>query len=210
MKLFSSLAGVLDSQRHRYARMILLLLLVAIFAIAPKTRAQDSDHADIDTDAVSESVAAPTDSSMANQVLEIPQQCDQDAVAVLCDRSTDAAIAADEEDSVASEPDAGSVYDYANQNIIGEASSTGTTNLPAGVLVPEYTALSRGPVVLSSHTDGPGSYQQWASGPGSYPQFAPGPGFIAPMPLGYHPYGLRPSFGPRAFHSFSAGHFGRR
>ena|SRR3984885_351457 len=209
MKLLSSLAGVPDSQLYRCARIILLLLLVTMLTFAPKARAED-DSDDTDTDAVSESVSTPADSSMANQVLEIPQQCDQDAVAVLCDRSTDAAIAADEDDSVANEPDTGSVYDYANQNIIGEASSTGTTNLPAGILVPEYAPLSPGPVVVSAHTEGPGSYQQWASGPGTYQQFAPGPGFVAPMPLGYRPYGLGPSFSPGPFHSFGGGRFGHR
>jgi hypothetical protein len=210
MKLFSSPAGVPDSPRFHCARMILLLLMVAILTMAPKARAEDGDDTDIDTDAVSESVSAPSDSSMANQVLEIPQQCDQDAVAVLCDRSANAAIGADEDESVASEPDTGSVYDYANQNIIGEASSSGTTNLPAGILVPEYPALSPPPVVVSSHVEGPGSYQQWASGPGTYQQFAPAPGFVAPMPLGYRSYGLGGSFGPGPFHSFGGGRFGRR
>lgn len=214
MKLFSSPARVPDSPRYVCARIIPLILLVAILAIAPRGRAGD-DGGDTDTDAVSESAStptdsSPTDSSMANQVLEIPQQCDQASVAVLCDRSTDAAITADEGESVASEPDTGTVYDYANQNIVGEASSAGTTNLPAGVAVPEYTTLSPAPVVVSSHEVGPGAYQQWASGPGTYQQFAPGPGFIAPMPLGYRPYGLGGSFGGGSFHGFGGGHFGHR
>ena len=211
--MFSLLADAPDSQRHRCeagrlsARIVLVALLVAMLTMAPKARADDSDGSDTDTVAESSTVASSgTDSSMANQVLEIPQQCDQDAVAVLCDRSTDTSTAADEDESLASEPDAGSVFDYANQNIINDASSTGTTNLPVGVFAPAYVPLSPAPNVVSSQLTGPGAYQQWASGPGFYHQFAPGPGFIAPMPLGYHPYG----FGPRPFGSFGAGHFGHR
>src|ERR1700693_2014506 len=212
MKLFSLPARVPDSQRYACARVIPLMLLVMILMITPRARAGD-DSDDTGTDAVSESASTPTDSSptassMANQRLEIPQQCDQASVAVLCDRSTDAAIAADEGESVATEPDMGSVYDYANQNIVGEASSAGTTNLPAGIVVPEYTTLSPAPVIVSSHEVGPGAYQQWASGPGTYQKFAPGPGFSAPMPLGYRPYGLGGSFGGGPFHGFGGGHFG--
>jgi hypothetical protein len=217
MNLFSLLADAPDSQRHRCeagrwsARIILVALLIAMLTMAPKARA-DGDDDGSDTDAVAESSppdSSSTDPSMANQVLEIPQQCDQDAVASLCDRSTDASIAADEDESLANEPDPGSLYDYANQNIINDASSTGTTNLPVGVFAPEYMRLSPAPNVVSPQLIGPGAYQQWASGPGTYQQFAPDPGFIAPMPLGYHPY-FGPSFAPHPFHSFSAARFGRR
>ncbi len=219
-------------------KLILLAMFVAMLTGAPRAIADDinpdADVPDIST----------TDATPANPVLEIPQQCDSDSVAVLCDRSSDdssppidataAAPAPDTSGSndVASNPDVGSVYDYANQNITNEASAMGTMNVPLGVAAPGYPVLSPGPVVVSSEpavvSSGPGAYQQWAAGPGSYQQWAPGPGsyqqwtpgpgsyqsivpgpgYIAPMPLGYRPYGAGGGFAPHMMGGFR-GHFGR-
>jgi hypothetical protein len=219
MKQFLSLGRVGGSQtrgevtRSRVS-MVVFLALIGAFAIANTSRAQDLEDGDGDTIAE----AAPSDSS--NQVLEIPQQCDPDSVAFLCDRSSDTSNDPADDVSLAGEPDTGSLYDYANQNIINDVSSTGTTNLPVGILMPGYVALAPAPTVVEP--TGPGTYQQWAGGPGTYqqlggpgtyPQFSPGPGYIPPMPLGYRPYGpvyRPPSFGPHPFHSFGSPHFGRR
>ncbi|HLX38062.1 MAG TPA: hypothetical protein VKR29_09685 [Candidatus Binataceae bacterium] len=191
--------------RSRFGMVVFLAAAIALFAIANTARAQDLEDGD-----GSDTVADATPSDSSNQVLEIPQQCDPDSVAFLCDRSADPSNDNDPADDVSlvGEPDTGSVYDYANQNIISDISSTGTTNLPAGALVPESVPLLPAPMVVG----GPGTYQQWASGPGTYQQYAPGPGFIAPRPLGYRPYGAfgGAGFGPHPFHSFSAAHFGRR
>jgi hypothetical protein len=207
-------------------KLIIFAMLVAILTTAPLAIADD-----IDPDADIPDISTMTDTTPVNPVLEIPQQCDQDSVAVLCDRSADdsspsadadaAAPNADADDSgdVASNPsDVGSVYDYANQNITNEASAMGTTSVPLGVAVPGYPVLSPGPVVVSSAplmgpgsypqwTGGPGAYQQWVGGPGSYRSLVPGPGYIAPRPFGYHPFGVGGGFGMR---SFAGGHFGRR
>ena len=192
---------------------VLLAVLIALFALAGRARAQDLEDGDSETSA---DAPPPSDLSMANQVLEIPQQCDQDSVAFLCDRSGDTSNEPNEDTSFAAEPDTGSVYDYANQNIINDVSSTGTTNLPAGILVPGYVPLAPAPTVVTGPgtyqqwASGPGTYQQWATGPGTYRQFSPGPGYIPPMPLGYRPYGPGAGFGPRPFNGFAASHFGHR
>ena len=154
-------------------KLIIFAMLVAILTTAPLAIADD-----IDPDADIPDISTMTDTTPVNPVLEIPQQCDQDSVAVLCDRSADdsspsadvdaAAPNADADDSgdVASNPsDVGSVYDYANQNITNEASAMGTTSVPLGVAVPGYPVLSPGPVVVSSAPlMGPGSYPQWDRG----------------------------------------------
>jgi|ERR1700722_7466177 hypothetical protein len=196
-------------------KLIFLALLTAILAGAPCAIADD-----INPDADVPDISSMSDPAPANPVLEIPQQCDQDSVAVLCDRSAEdnsssavndayaAAPAPDADDSseLANNPNVGSVYDYANQNITSEASAAGTMNVPMGGYAPGYAVLSPGPTIVSGQEyRGPGSYQQWAGGPGSYQQWAPGPGYIAPAPMGYHPYGLGGSFGG---HAFFGGHFG--
>jgi hypothetical protein len=200
-------------------KVVFLAILAATLVAAPRAIADDiNPDADIpDASSLSDADSPP------NQVLEIPQQCDQDSVAILCDRSEDesspspdanaVATSADANGSsaVANNPDLGSVYDYANQNITSEASAAGTMNVPA--YGTGYPVLSPGPAIVSSGPGGyqqwaagPGSYQQWAAGPGSYQQLAPGPGYIQPMPLGYRPYGLTSNFAPRPF----GGGFGRR
>ena len=209
-------------------KLVFVAVLTAILASAPRVIADD-----INPDADVPDISTLTDSTPANPVLEIPQQCDQDSVAVLCDRSADysspssdlnaAAPNVDPNDSsaLANNPDLGSVYDYANQNITNEASVTGTMNVPVGVYVRGYPVLSPAPTIVSSGlpngpgsyqqwAGGPGSYQQWARGPGSYQQMAPGPGYIAPPPLGYRPYGLGGGFGPRHLGGIGGGHFGHR
>jgi hypothetical protein len=207
-----------------WAHLVLLAVFLAMLAYAPRAIADD-----IDPDADIPDSSTLADPSPSDQVLEIPQQCDQDAVASLCDRSSESPASSDADLSsvdapnpdtnassdVANNPDLGSVYDYANQNITNETSAAGTTNVPIGGYFPGYTTMSPSPTIVSS---GPGSYQQWASGPGSYPQWArgpgsyqqmaPGPGYVQPLPLGYHPYGLGGSFGARPFGG--GGHFGHR
>jgi hypothetical protein len=208
-------------------KLILLAMLIAILTNAPRAIADD-----IDPDADIPDISTMTDTTPVNPVLEIPQQCDQDSVAVLCDRSADDSSSSADADAAAPNPDAedsgdvasnppdvGSVYDYANQNITNEASAMGTTSVPLGVAVPAYPVLSPGPVVVSSApvmgpgsypqwTAGPGAYQQWVRGPGTYRSFVPGPG--SPMAFGYHPFGAGVGFGGRSFGGFAGGHFGRR
>jgi hypothetical protein len=129
-------------------------------------------------------------------------------------------MSSDPDPALANNPDPGSVYDYANQNITNEASAAGTTNVPIGVYLPGYnagytrmspspTVVSSGPGAYQQWATGPGSYQQWASGPGTYQQMAPGPGYIQPAPLGYHPYGLGGGFGSAPLGG-GGSHFGRR
>jgi hypothetical protein len=200
-------------------KLILLTIVTAMLATAPRAIADD-----IDPDADVPDISTVTDSTPANPVLEIPQQCDQDSVAVLCDRSSEDSFPAsnasaatpnadaDGATDVASNPNVGSVYDYANQNITKEASAMGTMSVPLGLYAPGYRVLSPAPVIVSSGAMGPGSYPQWATGPGSYQQWihgpgswqpAPaGPGYFAPRPLGFHPFGMGGGFG--------GGHFGRR
>lgn len=204
------------------SKLVFIAMLTASLGIAPRAIAHDPDTSD--TDLPDASTLA--DSEPANQVLEIPQQCDQASVAVLCDRSSSDGSpsdlnanastqppdeAANDSSNLPSDPNVGSVYDYANQNITSEASAAGTMNVPVGIYAPGYPVLSPAPAIVSSEPMGEGSYQQWAGGPGSYQQFTPGPGYIAPPPLGYRPYGFGGGFSPPAFGGgFGGGHFGRR
>lgn len=232
MNLYSSLTRVPTLERRSCGfrtewsgvRLVVLATLLAMLASAPRAIADD-----IDPDADVPDSSTLGDSTPPNQVLEIPQQCDQASVAVLCDRSSDDSSvssdesantsddgASDSSDVANNNPDLGSVYDYANQNITNEASAAGTMNVPVGIYAPGYPVLSPAPRVVSSGpgyyqqwAGGPGSYQQWVGGPGSYQQMAPGPGYIQPLPLGYHPYGLGGGFAPRPFGGMSGG-FGRR
>jgi hypothetical protein len=216
-------------------KLIVLGLLVLTLVGASRAIADD-----IDPDADVPDISTMNDTTPPNPVLEIPQQCDQDSVAVLCDRSsednsstsTDATALAgpsvdadgandsnadDSNNDVANNPNVGSVYDYANQNITNEASALGTMSVPLGGGLPGYPALAPSPVVVSSGpgsyqqgTSGPGAYQQWATGPGSYRQWAPGPGYMPRMPLGYHPYGAAGAFAHSFGGHFGAAHFGGR
>jgi hypothetical protein len=193
-------------------KLILLTILTIMLARVPGARADD-----IDPDADVPDIGAVADSTPPNSVLEIPQQCDQDSVGVLCDRTSDisstssdasatatataANVDAGDSNDVVSNPNLGSVYDYANQNITNEASAMGTMSVPLGY-GSGYPVLSPAPVVVSSGGMGPGFYQQWTHGPGSWQPRTPGPGYLTPMPLGYHPFGMGGGFG--------GGHFGRR
>jgi hypothetical protein len=207
MNLFSPLTSVPKLERRSCGsrggwsgvRLVVLATLMATLASAPRAVADD-----INPDADVPDFSTLADSTPPNQVLEIPQQCDQDAVAVLCDRSADASMASGGDEDLANDPNLGSVYDYANQNITNEASAAGTMNVP--MYAPGY--LMPAPMILSLRPFGPGAYQQWAGGPGAYQQMAPGPGYIQPPPLGYRPNGG--GFGPRRFGGFGGGHFGRR
>jgi hypothetical protein len=202
------------------SKLVFLAMFVAFLAGAPRAVADDiNPDADIPD-------ASTLDSSPPNPVLEIPQRCDQAVVAILCSRSSDdsslSSASADGSDAggddsseFASYPGVGGAYDYANQNVVNEA-SMGAMNLPMGGYGGGYPVLSPGPTIVSSGPGyyqpygGPGSYQQWARGPGVYQQWAPGPGYIAPAPLGYHPYGLGGGFGPHPFGGVGGGRFGRR
>ncbi len=230
MNLFSRLRAPERARRRRgplercsAVGLVLLAMLLAMLVSAPRAIADD-----IDPDADVPDSSTLGDSTPPNQVLEIPQQCDQASVAVLCDRSSDdSSVSSDESantsddgasnssDLANNNPDLGSVYDYANQNITTEASAAGTMNVPVGIYAPRYPVLSPAPIVVPSGpgsyqqwAGGPGSYQQWAGGPGSYQQMVPGPGYIQPMPLGYRPYGVGGGFGPRPLGM--SGGFGRR
>jgi hypothetical protein len=190
------------------------MLIVAGIFLATLSLAHRAIADDINPDADVPD-ASTLDSAPPDQVLEIPQQCDQDAVAMLCDRTPDTATSSDPDaDLPVDAADVGSLSDYTNQNAALEASAAGTMNVPVGF----YPAvIAPGPVIVSSGAVGPGAYPQWAAGPGSYQQwargpgtyrsFAPGPGYIQPMPLGY-----RPGFANFGAHPFSmgGGHFGRR
>jgi hypothetical protein len=193
--------------------LFVVAILLAILTRAPKAIADDIDpDADVPD-------ASTLDSSPPDQVLEIPQQCDQDAVAALCDRTPDTAAAAEATpaDSDADVPvdaaDVGSLADYTNQNSAIETSAPGTMNVPVGFYPP---LLSPGPVIVSSgaFATGPGVYPQWVGGPGTYQPWTRGPGAYTPHPIGpaYIPsMGFHPSFGGFGVHPFAGGgHFGRR
>lgn len=116
----------------------------------------------------------------ANQVLEIPQQCDKDAVAVLCDRG--ASADSTEEDSqpqdelpaTAGGQVYGSIEDYENQR---EADATVVYLAPRPVYVPAYPLYRTMPA------------------PGGVPAAPAGPRFLAPLP--YRPGAFGGGFGRR-------------
>ena len=131
-----------------------------------------------------------------SQVLVIPQQCDKEAVAVLCDRSgassasetsgapsdlataesaaePNAVAAPQDQDSEnsASDPGSrvyGSVDDYQNQYETPDPSGPAYVAVP--VYVPPVYFFSAAPVVVR-------------------PPAAPGPHFLSPLLLGRHPLG---------------------
>jgi len=218
--------NICSASRNIWTLIVAAILLVTL-ALAPRAKADD-----IDPDADVPDASTLPESSPPDQVLEIPQQCDQDAVAALCDRtpttadsdddsSTPVAASDPDETDPAADPsintaDVGTLSDYTNQNAAIEASAAGTMSVPVGfyppVLAPAPVvvssgALAPGPGAYSQWAGGPGTYQQWAHGPGMYrmPNF--GPGYIPRMPMGYH--ASLGHFGPRPF-SFGGGHFGRR
>jgi hypothetical protein len=194
---------------------LVVAILLAMLTHAPKAIADDIDP---DADVPDASTMDPTP---PDQVLEIPQQCDQDAVAMLCDRTPDAAAAAavTPSDADADDPtddaDVGSLDDYTNQNAAIETSAPGTMSVPVGFYPP---LLAPGPVIVSSGAlaTGPGAYPQWASGPGTYQPWTRGPGAYVPHPIGpayipAMPLGFHPGFGGFGVHPFAGGgHFGRR
>src|SRR5215468_1063243 len=97
MNLFSSF----NSLRGGCSRIIFLAIffttLLAMLPPAPRAFADDiNPDADIPD-------ASTLDSTPANPVLEIPQQCDQDSVAMICNKATSDTASAD----AASGPDGG-------------------------------------------------------------------------------------------------------
>ena len=186
--------------------------MVTFLALAPIA------HAD---EAIAESdPTASAEASASNQVLEIPQQCDKDAVASLCDRAASDANASSPADpsnattaesnatptdpSQAGPPqnsDVGSIDDYQNQNVPMEASGGPVyVAVPEYVYVPSYTYVNPGPVIISNRSMGASPYVQ-------------------PAPLGFQPGGFRPGgfggfphpFGGGVGTEFGGGHFaGRR
>jgi hypothetical protein len=187
------------------SKLVLLAMLIGILAAAPVAIAIADDLNPDSSDS-----AAVTDSSDANQVLEIPQQCDQGTIGNPCDSATaDGAMSSDPSASpdVASYPSAGSLDDYNNQGIDVEAASGGPVYIPVPVLVPNYAYLSPSPTVVSPRPIGPRFYQPMMPatgayrGPGAYQSWTRGPGAFQPMTSGA-------SFGPRSFGGGPG--FGRR
>ena len=195
--------------------LFLIVILTAMIVYACTALADD-----INPDADVPDISTLTDSKPDSQVLEIPQQCDQNSGAIPCNRnvsdspsSLDDAYANagnDGASDLVDNPEVGSVYDYSNQNYTNEALAEGAVNVPMGVYAPGYPGLSPAPTIVSSSPVGPGSYQQWASGPGTFQQTVRGPGFISAQQLGYRPYGFASSFGRPSFGNFGGGRFGRR
>ena len=156
------------------SKLVVLAMLTGVLATAPIAIADDFNPDASDP-------AAVADSSDANQVLEIPQQCDPSAIGDPCDNvaSSDDAMSSDSSsDSYApSDVNAGSLADYANQSVDVEAASGGPVYIP----VPTYAYYSRSPVVVSSRPSGPGFYQSVIPGPGAYQSWTRGPGSFSPM-----------------------------
>ena len=200
-------------------KVFVLSIALTVLALAPMARATEPIASDDPTTSL--------ESSDPNQVLEIPQQCDKDAVASLCDRpaasdasassSTDpladpsqvtTAAPADPAQAVPQNSDVGSIDDYQNQNVPEASGGPVYVAVPEPVYIPQYSYLSPGPVIVPN-----GSFA--------------GPRYVQPGPLGFQPGGVRPggyggfgSFGPRPFGArafggvgveFGGGHFaGRR
>ena len=82
-------------------RLVVLAMLMAMLASAPRAIADD-----INPDADVPDFSTLADTAPPNQVLEIPQQCDQDAVAVLCDRSADGSMLSGGDENLANDPEA--------------------------------------------------------------------------------------------------------
>lgn len=178
------------------SKILTVAILATILAIAPMALADDMNTA---PDPV-----ASAELSESNQILEIPQQCDKDSVAVLCDHAAsstaDPSASSDPAQATAQAPanqpdpsqaapandaDVGSIDDYQNQN------APAYVAVPEYVYVPQYTYLAPAPVIVSNGSFG-------------------GPRYVSPMPLGFQPGGVRPGgfagFGPRPF---GGGSFGR-
>lgn len=171
------------------AQTLSMLFLAGILAASPLTFADDLGSPP------PPEPGASADWTEVNQVLEIPQQCDKDAVAMLCDRGE--APPAPSDPHSAADPDAqsqasaagqeaqdpsadpatyGSIEDYENQYATAEAGS-GALFVPVPVYVPmRPTYLVPAPVIVNR------------------PPVA-GPHYLRPLP-----------FGGR----FGGGHFRRR
>lgn len=121
-------------------------------------------------------------SESADQVLEIPQQCDKDAVAVLCDRGDGSADSANQEPQPQDQNSAaganyagdsgqvvGSLDDYENQQETMDPMAV--YYVPVPVYVPVYRMYRAMPA------------------PGGVPSVASGPHFLRPLPYRHGAFG---------------------
>ena len=197
------------------SKLFVLAILTATLVFAPIALADD-----INPDADVPDISTLADSEPENQVLEIPRQCDQNSRMIQCsgfqgDSSpspTDAYAYSpnDSASDLATSPNVGSDYDYANQNYTNEGWAAETMTVPTGAYASGFPVLSPAPMIVSPNIVGPGSHQQWAGGPGTFQQPVRGPGSLSPQPFGYRRYGFARGFGRPPFSSFGGGHFGRR
>lgn len=161
------------------AQTLSMLFLAAILAASPLTFADDLGSPP------PPEPGASADWTEVNQVLEIPQQCDKDAVAMLCDRGESPAAQGDALSAM--DPDAqsqasatgqgaqdpaadpgtyGSIEDYENQYATAEAGS-GALYVPVPVYVPiRPMYLMPAPVIVNRAP-------------------APGPHYLRPLPFGH-------------------------
>ena len=208
-------------------KLIIFAMLVAILTTAPLAIADD-----IDPDADIPDISTMTDTTPVNPVLEIPQQCDQDSVAVLCDRSADDSSPSADVDAAAPMPTPTTpAMSPAIRRTSVRFTTTPTRTLPTRLprwapsacrsesRCRDIRCCRPGPVVVSSAPlMGPGSYQQWTGGPGAYQQWAGGPGSYRSLVPGSWVHrtdavrisSIRRS-GAVSGHAFvrSGGHFGR-
>lgn len=224
MNLVSSFNSLHGARIHTLLVAVFFTILTLVMS-APRAIADDiNPDADIPD-------ASTLDSTPANPVLELPQQCDQDSVAMLCNKSSaDATSTADAEaegSNFAGDPsgysaggyaanvDVGSANDYANQNVANDAMMAGMLNAPSGGYnmtgynmsgynVPSGYYVPSYPALAPAPgyvAPGPGGYQQWASGPGTYQQWARGPGTYQQLAPG--PGYIQPM--APAFHPYGLG-----
>lgn len=147
----------------RIAQTLAMLLFVGIIAAAPYALADDLGSPP------PPEAGASADWTEVNQVLEIPQQCDKDAVAMLCDRGENTSSSpfadgdqdgtsqapADAQNSSADAGSYGSIEDYENQYATAETAA-GALYLPAPVYVPmRPTYLVPAPVIVRPPPAGP-------------------------------------------------------
>lgn len=155
------------------AKSIFALVLIAALSLGSVARAEED----------SEPGLAPGSESM-DQVLEIPQQCDKDAVAVLCDRGETGADSADQQaqqqdQSPAAAPGPGEVVgsldDYQNQQ--ETIDPTAVYYVPVPVYVPVYPIYRTMPA------------------PGGVPSVPSGTHFLRPLPMPHRPGAFGGRFG---------------
>ncbi len=153
--------------KTRYAKSLFALVLIAALAMGSAALADEEADPGI----------APGSES-ADQVLEIPQQCDKDAVAVLCDRGETGADSAsqgsppnDSNTPPVADPGEvlGSLEDYQNQQETTDPAAV--YYVPVPVYVPVYPLYRTMPP------------------PGGVPSVASGPHFLKPLPYRHGAFG---------------------